>query len=373
MRHTPEGKPKLSPLVPSSSVDRSAAVTALLGPSRSAASRAASMSTFRPRDTAPLVDMSLSSQDKPTPPASAPALPTRPQNRSVSQPLLSSIPAGAQGQSAFGSSLTSSRPQTIDATLPLQVLPPASAPPPPSYLSAANPFHNLQTGSAPLPQSSFGQTTGVSPGLGVSSTGMSSSFSGTNLSPFQASPFGAAPLSSTPSPHPFSPQGLSIGPNGINTQSTTTNQSQIAFSQPFGQSQTPFGQPNQASFGQPSQFLFTQTIQTPFNQPVSIGQQFGQQHAQAQSYTQQQQMQMQFAQPQPQLHTSAPGNPYLQTPSPFMGAQSVGGSPSPLAQTQALPQTNTTQTGFGGANPFTSWIQQPPAQQQGGYSRQWGM
>ncbi|GJE98718.1 ArfGap-domain-containing protein [Phanerochaete sordida] len=410
-----EPLPKVSALAPSSSIDRSAAVAALLGPSRSASSRSSPVAASRPSSmvassstakappkSAPPASTSLPSHV--SQPASAPALPPRPQDRPASQPLTASASAGALGQTTFGGILANSQPHTVDATLPLQVLAPGSAPlaipsaTPTSYLAAPNPFHNLQSNSAPAFQSSFGQMTGVSPGsvgsgLGVSpsmSMGMSSSFSGTNLSPYQSSPIGGATLSSTPSPNPFSPQALpnATGVNAISVQNSMSgfsHQQQTPFGQsaatpyaqtsqtPFGQPQTPFGQPNQSPFAQPNQSPFGQTAQTPFSQPSFPGQQFSQ-HPQAQSFAQPQQMQ--YAQPQPQLHTSAPGNPYLQTPSPYMGAQQVGGSPSPYAQTQPLPQMNAMQqpqqTGFGGTNPFTSWVQQPP-QQQGGYGQQWGM
>lgn len=389
-------KPKVSSLSPSNSIDRSAVVAALLGPSQSAASRTSTISTLRPRNvsvssgtasstavpprTAPPVSSSLSSPDKLNPPASAPAFPSRLQDRSVSQPVSSSVSAGAQGQSTFGGSLTSSQSHTIDATLPLQVLTPTSAPlaipSRTSYLSAPNPFHNLQANSAPPFQSTFGQTNGVSPSSISSGLSISPSYSGTNLSPFQSSSIGTTPLSTTPSPNSFSPQVLPnvTGANSFSVQNTMTGfaqQPQAPFSQP---AQSPFGQP-QTPFNQSSQTPYGQHSQSPFGQAALTGQQFGQQQIQAQPFAQQ--PQMQFAQP-PQLQAQTPGNPYLQTPSPFTGAQQLSGSPSPFAQTQPLPQMNTMQqaqqqTGFGGTNPFTSWIQQPPAQQQGGYNQQWGM
>lgn len=417
MKRTNEAKPKASPLAPSSSIDRSAAVAALLGPSRSAASRASHSSTSKlqstsattssstqsgsavPSKSAPPASTSL--QDKLNASGSTPALPPRPQDRSASQPLLSSTSSGAQTQT----SASGSQPQTIDATLPLQVLVPGSSPlsipssSPATYLSAPNPFHNLQSGS-PSFQPSFGQTTGISPGsigTGLSvSPGISSSFTGTNMSPFQTSSMGGAPLSSTPSPNPFSPQALpnAASVNSIGLQNSMTGfaqQPQMPFSQTaqtafgqfapqtqLGQPQTSLSQPNQSPFAQINQSSFGQAGATPFGQSSIPGQQYGQQHSQAQTFSQQQQQQPQFAQPQPQFQASGMGNPYLQTPSPFMAGQSVGGSPSPFSQNQTMSQMNTMQqtsqqTGFGGTNPFTSWIQQPPSQQQGGYGQQWGM
>ena len=146
-------------------------------------------------------------------------------------------------------------------------------------------------------------------------------------------------MANTPSPNPFASQSLpGVGaPGNYGTQ----------YSQPQG----------------------------PFGGTMYTGQQFSQQPMQAQMFAPQ--PQMQYAQPQVQMA----GNPFMpnqSTPSPFMGAQ-MGSTPSPFggAQQQMTmmqqQQQQQQQTGFVNTNPFTSWVQQPPGQPQGGYPQQWGM
>ncbi|KIP03394.1 hypothetical protein PHLGIDRAFT_130169 [Phlebiopsis gigantea 11061_1 CR5-6] len=374
---TSDHRSRPSALTPSSSLDRSAAVAALLGPSRSAASRSATLSsslsnapTATSTPSAPYSASSLPLRSTPSvsgtlnnAPVSAPLAPAR----SVSQPYptaaLSSAPVS---QTTFNSStfagVHSLQPKTIDATLPLQVAAtPTSAPLPvsisssTSYLSAPNPFHNLSAtntsaASAPPYLSSFNQTTGISPGStgsGLSpgmNPGYGTNYTGTNISPFQPSPINPTgntftPMTNTPSPNPFavqSPQGAGA-PGSYGVQ----------YSQP----------------------------QTPFGGPMFTGQQFGQQQLQPFAP----QPQMQFSQPQAQMQVPMSGNPFMpnqSTPSPFMGAH-AGSTPSPFGGAQPMQQVNMMQqpqqqqqTGFVNTNPFTSWVQRPPGQQQG-YSQQW--
>ncbi|KAF7800235.1 hypothetical protein EIP86_011482 [Pleurotus ostreatoroseus] len=383
-----------SVLSSSKSIDRSAAVAALLGPSRSASSK---LSTRR--DTAPpnssLYSSTSSTFTPPLPPrpAATPPLPPRPAPPASAPPIAAtnappsafsasvSQPFGALSQLSQPSNFipTTSTTQTINATLPLQVLTqpvtqpmavpgtmstPLSTTNPYSGLSASpmNPFPSAVSQPTGVTQSTLGRSMSLNMGL---SGGM-----GAGVSPFQPSPLNPATPLNNPAPNPFTSQmmssassmggiGMTSGFTGISPQPPTPF-GQLQTQTPFGQAQpqAPFGQAQpQTPFGQP---------QTPFGAPSASP--FGQQPVQ--------QPQMFAPQPQMQMQTTA-ANPYMQsgTPgTPFGTPQyGVGNTPSPFAPAQPLMQAQPVQQmpqqGFGGANPFTSWIQQQPGQQgAGGYS-----
>ena len=376
--------PKVSVLSSSSKVDRSAAVEALLGPSRSAASRASVIGPSRSNTTVATASGSTSSSAASVPSAkpvptratlstssSAPVAATQQEIRSVPQPVPPSS-SNASGQTSLGGLTANSLPslqsqmKTIDATLPLQVMTaPVSTPLPistqTSYLAAPNPFHNLSASPTNPYASPLGQTTGISPGSfgsgmspGPGTTGSLAGYSPAGLSPSVST---MTLQSTTPSPNPFTPQALPTS-SSFGTQPNFIQSNYTAAPQ---QPQNPFG--SQMYTGQ-------HTVQQPIGGQIMSSQ-----------------PQVQFAQQQTPMQMQPNGNPYLQgqmTPSPFMPGQ-MGGSPSPFATSQTLQQMNQMsqmncmqqqpiqqQQGLGGTNPFTSWIQQPPAQQ-GGYSQQWGM
>ncbi|KAI0088309.1 hypothetical protein BDY19DRAFT_985604 [Irpex rosettiformis] len=369
-------------------IDRSAAVAALLGPSRSAAS----LPTRQQSKIIPSASVQQPPQQLPAPVSSAapqltpaaslpPSLPsgmTRNPLRSVSHPVSpptqsqQSFQSQPQQNGVWGDLQTLQQaPKTIDATLPLQVvsfppnmtaatqptmIPAASSIP--SYLSAptsnpSNTFNRLSaTPGAAFPSvlqhqlGTVGRSMSLGSGLSATPTGM----------PFGSSPFQTGMQTSfvpqqtlTPSPNPFAPQPL-----------------------PAGSTSASMGVGGFAPSPQPPAFMGSAS---PYGQPTLT-----QQPSQPQMF---QQPQQQMFQPQPtgQFMSTAP-NPYTQTQSagsgtPFLTATPqpyAGSTPSPFGQMQQ-PQMNMQQvpmqqgygmqpTGGATTNPFTGWVQQPPQQQQ---------
>ena len=365
---------KNSPTTP----DRSAAVAALLGPSRSAAS----LPPRQQSSSVPSASVSATSQNLPattstapsqiTPAASLPpSLPpgvTRNPLRSASHPvsLPTQPPQLQMQQSGVWGDLQSLQPKTIDATLPLQVaafppnmsaatqpmaLPTTSSTP---FMSAPrpNPFSQLSASSgAAFPSTlqqqpgTVGRSMSLGSGLSAAPTGMSfgSSPFQPGLQTLQASPL-IPQQTLTPSSNPFSPQPIPAG-------SMSMGMGVGGF--------TPSPQPP----------TFTGSA-SPFGQPT-----FAQQPSQPQTFQQQPQM----FQPQPTGQFAPITNPYAQTQSagpgtPFLTTTPqayAGSTPSPFGQMQQPIQQMPVQQGYGmqpagntNTNPFTSWMQQPPQQQQ---------
>lgn len=380
---------KLSLLHIASSADRSAAVAALLGPSRSAANRispspspSVQSNKAKPESSTvpPPVPQKTPAQLNQPPSASAlPSLVTEATPVPYSsQPVPTQSQPQAPGQlGGVWNDLQSLQPKTIDATLPLQIASfqqPSAQPLVTPYstiqplLSTQNAFGNLSNSPGASFPSALSHNTAVSAGTvgrsvslgsGLNATQPSSSYQG-GLSPFQASPLASStsltPVSGTPSPNPFAPQALPYvgatptGYGGISGLSHSPESSFPASPSPYaGQQPIPPQQQSSHLFQQPSQ------VQTPMFQP-------------------QHQPQPQFLHPQLQVPNGMNAYMQIQSPgTPFMTAQPYGSTPSPFPQTQSYsqvpPQMQQQQQGqgFAGASQFTSWVQQPPSQQQ------WGM
>lgn len=374
---------RFPPLNSSSPVDRSAAVAALLGPSRSAATLPARQQSKdiasvsapappqKPSATAPAV----SASPLPSLPSGVTRNPLRSTSHPVSLPTQTQQPSQTQQpQNGPWSDLQSLQQQsrTIDATLPLQVASfqptmSAAATQPmtisatsstPSFLSAptSNPFNRLSASPGAAFPSMLQQQPGnvgrsMSLGSGLSATPTGMQF---GTSPFQTgmqtlqpsvSPFGSQ-QTLAPSPNPFSPQPLPAGmiPSGAGAGGFTPSPQPPVFmpsASPYGQS-TLSQQPSQQQF-------FHQQPQQMF-QPQPTGQ-----------FTP-------MTNPYGQAQSAGPGTPFMtatpqsytgSTPSPFGQMQQPMQQASMMQQGYAMQPTDNSNT-----NPFTSWIQQPPQHQQ---------
>lgn len=275
-------------------VDKSAQVTSLLGPSRSAPRKPSPALPTRsqtapvvssPRDTpspappplpakTPTIYSSLGSSGSPAPsslqaplppvpPVSLPSSQLQPVQQAAQvqpqQASISSHPA-LRDLSAFQSPVPAS-----NSTLPLQYLSPnpiasmQSTQPmsiPNSsgntFLTTSSPYGTLSASPHPSFSSSPGQITGISPGtmnMGLNySTGLSSGMGTPGLNAFQSSqsPFGGpAPMytpTAAPVQSPFAPQPLQSGAmGGLNqlSQPSFLPYSSSPSNQPFGQATTP--------------------------------------------------------------------------------------------------------------------------------------
>jgi stromal membrane-associated protein len=396
---------RFPPLNSSTTVDRSAAVAALLGPSRSAASLPSrqqtkdapptpttSSVTSNPMASNPVGSVTTPVSRAAPVAAQSPSLPStiaRNPPRSVSQPVITSAQAQLQPQhnGVWGDmQLIQQRSATINATLPLQVAsftstsaatPPMTIPTTlstPSLLAtpSSNGFSHLSAspgGMLPISlnqQNSVGRSVSLGSGLTATTTGMpfgSSSYQN-NMQVFQPSLSPMVPAQSlTPSPNPFSPQPLPVGAMspGMNGMTPSPQPQFVPSASPYGQPalnpQSSQPQFFQQSPSQPQQMFASQTLGQFAPQPTG-------------PFT-----------PQPSGQFSSPMNPYGQaqpvgpgtpfittTPQPY-----IGGTPSPFGQAQPTQQVPM-QQGYAmqspganaNTNPFTSWIQQPPQQQQWG-------
>lgn len=392
-------------------VSRSAQVAALLGPSKSASSRLASVAPTR-SSTMPAINSTpapLSSQL-----SAAPSLPTTSSStptasvgqssfRSASQPVTppaptqppahmqhrpATQPLRQQPSNPLWNDLAQLQAPASDSSLPLQFAAPSTTqpmiiptPPNNSGLMVSNQFTGLSVSpNNPFPSHLANQPTGMFPGgaqrsmsLNLPPTNMTG-LSGLGASPtpsmLQPQPTMGGlsnsthylPTNTTPSPSPFGQQMLPPSNQGVHQQFAQSN---------FAQQMLPQGSPmisTQSQLPQGSPMMTFQ--QHPQGSPMIPTQHLYMQQQPMYQQQQQQQQQHAFGQPQQQMQMGNPfsgmqSQPQYQTASfgdspqpPFMGNPSFG-------QQQPQQQMYAQQSAFGG----TGW-QQPgyPSQQQ-----QWGM
>ncbi|KAI0058315.1 hypothetical protein BV25DRAFT_1282159 [Artomyces pyxidatus] len=371
-------------------VSKSAIVAQHLGPSRSAASVRSSTSptTAAPvrSQTTPLTNPSYTSSSSSPSVAGgrAPVGPSAalraPPARTASQPVAQPPPPNTTPGGVWNDLLALQNPgqpqQQQTPSLPLQYQPSASTQPVsiPGYAS-----NNTLTPGSYNGGGAFGAGLGTSPNFTSVSPG-GAGLGGMGSSPFQSQIQTQTQLSSSP----FN-SGQSVGnPFPLAGQQQQQQQPQFLSSSPYPSQSTPF-QSQSSSFGtqQPmppvQQPMFTQAQGNPFfngtgqdgrmltPQPQMPFQStpspapFGAQFAPQSSPFQQQQQQQAFQQ-QPQQSFQRPPTFQQQTHTPF---QQQPQFQQPLQQ---QPQYGGGMNTGAAANPFTSWMTQPP----GGKAGQWG-
>ncbi|VDB96645.1 unnamed protein product [Peniophora sp. CBMAI 1063] len=329
-------------------------------PARAATAPFDAHPTLSPPSSAPVSSSSFA-QNLPPQPASANPFPSQPQRSSTfshaaaSAPARQALASGAPMSGAMNDLLSLQQPQapSVNATLPLQISASAPMSIPGQQSLAPNSYMTGLNGSSPnfAAGSSPNFAAGSSPNFAAGTTPL---FTGAP-NPYNASQFQSA----SPAANPFSQMIGQAQQPQAQQPFLSTSMPGNAFQRQPSPFQQPFQQQQQQPF-QPQQQPF-QSQQQPFQTQPSPFQ------SSAQPFAQSAPPNPFFAQQQQQQQTQYAGSPMAMSPPPMNSM-----SPPPMnmgmngyGQAQQPQQT--------GANPFTSWMTQPSAQQQPGFAggQQW--